>query len=80
MSDTPRTDALQDHTSKLGLNSIERLHDFRDFARQLERELNEAKKDKARLNWIFKNCIIKEFDLGWIHDSREEIDEAMGAA
>ena len=37
----------------------------------------ELRKDKARLDWLLKNCLIKEFDLGWVHDSRETIDEAM---
>ena len=39
--------------------------------------VTELRKDKARLDWLLKNCLIKEFDLGWVHDSRETIDEAM---
>ena len=39
--------------------------------------VTELSKDKARLDWLLKNCLIKELDLGWVHDSRETIDEAM---
>jgi hypothetical protein len=34
-------------------------------------------KDKKRLDWILANCAVKKRDLGWIRDSRDEIDEAM---
>ena len=38
---------------------------------------SELKQDKKRLDWLLKNCLIKELDLEWVHDSREAIDEAM---
>jgi len=40
-------------------------------------EISELRKDKERLDWLLKNCLIKELDLEWVHDSRETIDEAM---
>ena len=40
-------------------------------------EVLELRKDKERLDWLLKNCLIKELDLEWVHDSREAIDEAM---
>ena len=43
----------------------------------LDELVAELNKDKARLDWLLKNCLIKELDLGWVHDSRETIDEAM---
>jgi len=39
--------------------------------------VTELRKDKARLDWLLKNCSIEELDLGWVHDCRETIDEAM---
>ena len=48
-----------------------------DVCRDIERDLAELKKDKERLDWLLRNCLIKELDLEWVHDSRETIDEAM---
>ena len=42
------------------------------FARQLERELNEAKKDSARLDWM-----LEQHDEGGIECTREMIDIVM---
>ena len=43
----------------------------------IEDTISELKQDKERLDWLLKNCSIKELDLGWVHDCRETIDEAM---
>ena len=50
MSDTPRTDACQDRTWKM-LDASNGTKDYvaADFARQLERENAELRKDKERL-------------------------------
>ena len=48
MSDTPRTDAAETHFS-VGLVPM-------DFARQLERELNEAKRDIATATDVLTQC------------------------
>jgi len=45
--------------------------------RQAAKYIDELKQDKERLDWLLKNCLIKELDLEWVHDSRETIDEAM---
>jgi hypothetical protein len=47
MSDTPRTDAAVQLSVAAGHNIV-----CPNFARQLERELAEAKKDTARLDWL----------------------------
>ena len=46
---------------------------------KLDDSTSELKQDKERLDWLLKNCLIKELDLEWVHDSRETIDEAMEA-
>ena len=45
--------------------------------KRLEDTISELKRDKERLDWLLKNCLIKELDLEWVHDSRETIDEAI---
>ena len=45
--------------------------------KRLEDTISELKQDKERLDWLLKNCLIKELDFEWVHDSRETIDEAM---
>ena len=47
MTDTPRTDAAFQLSIAPGHNIV-----CPNFARQLERELAEAKKDSARLDWL----------------------------
>jgi D-hexose-6-phosphate mutarotase len=57
MSDTPRTDAAivgqSSAFNRKGESGYMTLVDV-NFARQLERELNEAKKNTARLDWLEK--------------------------
>ena len=54
MSDTPRTDAVETN-SKFPESGEYYL--MTSFARELERELAEAKKDTERLDWLDKNMI-----------------------
>jgi hypothetical protein len=64
MSDTPRTDEMLEWVRPCGDDSGPPNEQYvsSDFARQLERELNDAKaenaklrKDKARLDWVQEN-------------------------
>ena len=69
--DTPRTNTAPDTTwACIAIGGKPTLHDYVhiDFARQLERKLNEAKEDTARLDWLID-------EIGcW---KRESIDAAM---
>ncbi len=88
MADTPRTDAVYQEATKLGpggwaiIPPGAGLCDPWELARQLERELAEARKDAQRLEWLMNGGIDRlpyrdhgagpEFDL-----SRAAIDAAM---
>jgi len=85
---TPRTDkaatTIKDYA---GYDEVVPADVCRDIERELAElqlkfmdqssEVLELRKDKERLDWLLKNCLIKELDLEWVHESRETIDEAM---
>ena len=82
MSDTPRTDTASRESTAFDTptNAI-------NFARQLERENAELRKDKERLDWLIEKASIhlefKHRELGtwWLeldeNDPRRDIDKAM---
>lgn len=84
MSTTPRTDAaiVEVDVAFVGFEGLssspERFIEV-DLARELERELAEAKKDTARLDWLDKHPVNPQrvYDLynGWSY--RAAIDAAM---
>jgi len=67
MSDTPRVDKVLSDCLWSGGRSRPSIY---EVARQLERELNEARKDTERLDWISTGD-------GLYHLTRAEIDKAM---
>lgn len=83
MINTPRTDAEEaNQTQRYGCKMVKS-----DFARQLERELAEAKKDTARLDWLAdpKNTIgnvvlPREYIMDNLDSMRAAIDAAMEAS
>jgi hypothetical protein len=81
MSDTPRTDAAVQLSVAAGHNIV-----CPNFARQLERELAEAKKDTARLDWLadpkttIGNVVLpREYIMNNLDCMRSAIDAAMEA-
>lgn len=85
MSTTPRTDAAIVEVDVAfvgleGLSSSPEKYIEADFARQLERELAEAKKDSARLDWLDKHPVNPQrvYDLYNGGPYRAAIDGAMG--
>jgi hypothetical protein len=83
MSDTPRTDK---HLSKNLWSGGRSEPGIYEFARALERENAELRKDKARLNWLLGDCgsryVEKDMALGtWdaseVFETREDIDRVM---
>lgn len=77
MSDTPETDAFANQLRGLGTGYYEAL----DFARKLERERDEARKEVERLKWRLNHCAENIGDLVAIRfatgASDAEIDSAM---
>ena len=71
MSDTPRTDKEAESAMYFEAELVV----GRDFARELERELNEALKDKERLDWMLSADDEQLNELSFW--DREEIDKAM---
>ena len=80
MSETPRTDAEQDGS--------ETIDEAFNFARQLERELAEARKDAERYRWLrdntcksslYEHCGIEGYDTE-VMISGEVLDAAIDAA
>lgn len=72
MSDTPRTDAKRDELNAADCTSAEYLTGFMDFARQLERELQEANNKLAKLSRLI--------DLAEkANDAQTEIEVACSA-
>jgi hypothetical protein len=59
MTDTPRTDALVSTQPKeCGINELaDSYNKLLDFARRLERELAEAKRDAERYRWLRSRVI-----------------------
>lgn len=77
MKPTPRTDKALCECERLPLSvSVIDLHKMANLARELERELEELQKDKARLDWIEENLCEMEYPHDTLH-SRESIDRAM---
>ena len=60
---------IHDQVKRAGLDNAGEAHTFNT--------MTTPRTDKERLDWLLKNCLIKELDLEWVHDSRETIDEAM---
>jgi hypothetical protein len=88
-TETPRTDEALENTAFENKNHPATDWVDASFARQLERELAEAKTDSLRLDWLTARqdvrIIEKDESLGtWtaseILESRKSIDEAMEQA
>ena len=83
-TETPRTDECFSHEGNWDTRALRLQH----LSRQLERELNEAKTDSLRLDWLLRpdvRILEKDESLGtWtaseILESRKSIDEAMEQA
>jgi len=81
-SDTQRTDEAEEESFGLHNNSLAHPNTWK-FARELERELSELRKDKERLDWLIdNNCEIYEPDTALLYCDcdRESIDEMMSQA
>jgi hypothetical protein len=87
-TETPRTDAqVFTAQSVPGSNSNTNRPQpcvMADFARQLERELNELRKDKERLDWVEK-CYDWQFrptptSIFYCHEFRDSLRTAIDAA
>lgn len=79
-TETPRTDEAESLTLTPAYEFEGAEQEAWDFARQLERELNEADTDSKRLNWIMDNAVC--YVNGQAYQSlldREAIDAAMEA-
>ena len=81
-SDTQRTDEAEEESFGLLNTSLAHPNTWK-FARELERELSELRKDKERLDWLIdNNCEIYEPDTALLYCDcdRESIDEMMSQA
>ena len=76
MSDTPRTDKAQGKTLNPRYEYTSAEYEAWEHTRQLERELNEAKKDSERLDWLLKETDILSVDG---LTNRADIDNFMEA-
>ena len=78
MSDTPRTDEQElAYEAEDGSTYV-----HATFARKLERENNELRRDKERLDWLIDNALIKYYPTSCPDDlcrieNRDDIDEGM---
>jgi hypothetical protein len=77
-TETPRTDAFHHPTI------ARTLEETKSFARKLERELNELRKDKERLDWLEK-CYDWQFrptptSIFYCHEFRESLRTAIDQA
>ncbi len=80
MSDTPKTDAFLDLYDHHKPNYIA-FECIGEFARGLERELDESTADAERFRWLIKNAslvTLKDEDRFPIFMFREDIDKEMG--
>lgn len=87
MSDTPRTDAEEARYND-GYDVYNAVVDA-DFARTLERELAEARRDQARYRRLRDNRGVQDtpgafrctgYGEGWPHLTGDELDAAIDAA
>jgi len=79
LSETPLTEAAEEESFVLHNNSLSARAAGWAFARKLERELNELKRDKERLDWLEKSdheLYDPNTDSLFSESSREAIDEA----
>ena len=82
VADTPQTDAAEEESFGLLNTSLAHPNTWK-FARELERELSELRKDKERLDWLIdNNCEIVAPDTALLYCDcdRESIDEMMNEA
>lgn len=82
MSDTPRTEKAREQywmdvyePNPAGFVVAEPVHS--SFARMLERENAELRKDKARLDWLLSKAYFIQLKEGGMLTSRQAIDEAI---
>ncbi|MDB2358002.1 hypothetical protein N9V86_02660 [Opitutales bacterium] len=83
VADTPQTDEAEEESFGLHNNSLSARAAGWKFARELERELSELRKDKERLDWLIdNNCEIVAPDTALLYCDcdRESIDEMMSQA